>query len=416
MRSKEELEALKVVKDKLKECKQEWLEKNVKGQPALGVLTVQQILDNAVEGVTTWSFVIDKEWREEVMKFNKNGGQWSFDGYVYHVRGTLVIDGIGSRMQYGSKVAVGGKDNQNSSYKAAASDCLKKCASLFGVGSSIYSKIKVESDEQDNSYNNYNEQQQWGAQQQQAQQPQQQQMYVNNDGFHQQGEYIWYNNAWVHQNEYYAMKQQQQQVQANQGGQYASTGLTEQQQADWYTQTMQTHDPQGYQQMVQNAGAPRVDQEQQQMTQAMQVADNAVASGSTDYPFENVPPKTEEVKQQDFQATPQAEAQAQAEVKQQDFKAVQYGAPVDPKEQQPEQAKEQKDPLEHVKADNPWDTPEMIAELNVFKQHKERLAITQDSLLLPHVREYFKDETATIASITPDTLIGFNAHLQNIQA
>src|SRR5690606_24173902 len=117
-------------------------------------------------GITTWSFSVEKEWREEVMKLPKGTNQWIFDGYVYHVRGTLHIEGIGSRTQYGSKVAVGGKDNQNSSYKAAASDCLKKCASLFGVGSSIYSKIKIETDEeqwaqynQQNAAYDYNQQQ-----------------------------------------------------------------------------------------------------------------------------------------------------------------------------------------------------------------------------------------------------------------
>lgn len=212
MRNAEEIEALKKVKEKLKECKDEWLEKNAKGKPSLGVWTVQQILDNATEGVTTWDFIIEEQWREEVSKFNKNSGTWMFDGFVYHVRGYLHIEGLGRRTQYGSKVAIGGKDNQNSSYKAAASDCLKKCASLFGVGSSIYSRIKIETEDaynqtqQDNAYQ-MQQQQQQTMQQEQIQQPQQV-MLPNGDV--QQGEWIWTNNNWIHQSQY----------NPNQGGQY----------------------------------------------------------------------------------------------------------------------------------------------------------------------------------------------------
>lgn len=145
-----DLSKLSAVKKALKNCKDEWLETKPgnKGGKFLGVNTVRQILDHAVEGVTYWDFGITKEWKEEVHKFDKNKNAWEFDGYVYHVRGYLMIAGIGHREQYGCKIAIGGKDNQDSAYKAAASNCLVKCSSMFGVGEEIYSKIKIETDDE----------------------------------------------------------------------------------------------------------------------------------------------------------------------------------------------------------------------------------------------------------------------------
>jgi hypothetical protein len=395
MKDVKEIEALKSVKEKLIECKPEWLEKNVKGQDVLGVSTVRQILDYAVDGATTWDFILEKEWREEVMKLPKGATQWVFDGYVYHVRGALIIDGIGRRTQYGSKVAVGGKDNQNSSYKSAASDCLKKCASLFGVGSSIYSKIKIETEEQDNSYTNV---QQFQPQVNTPQAQQQQQ--TNAQGLIQQGEWIWVNNQWVHQNEYYAQQQQQ----PNQGGQYPTVGLTnEQEKQQWYHDTMKQNDPAGYQEMRQVSGPSPLEKQQQ----TFQQVDQAVVTEKIDYPFENVPPKQETV----YEAAPQGEVQ------QQNFQAVQYGVPIDPKTvtQPSQELKQEQDPLANVEAKNPWNSPDNVAQIEVFRLHKERIGIAKDNELLPHVREYFKDGTATIASITPETLIGFNSYLKNIQ-
>jgi hypothetical protein len=395
---------IKTVKEKLKECKPEWLEKNAKGQDSLGVWTVQQILDYATEGITTWDFIPQKEWREEVHKYDKNTRQWMFDGYVYHVRGTLIIHGIGRRSQYGSKVAVGGKDNQNSSYKSAASDCLKKCASLFGVGSSIYSKIKIDFDDQDQAYGQLQNDPNYHIGSMQMSMPQAHQTTYPN-GLVQQGEWIWdqSRNQWVHQNEYYG----QQQFPQPQHGGYPSQPLTPQQQNQWYEQTMQAYDPQGYQQMMQQTSS-----EEQKMQEAIAFADQQVNNANLNFPFENVPPKQEQpqAQPQEFQATPQAE------VKQQEFQAIQYGAPVEPKAEPSAAApKKEEDPLAHVVPNNPWDTPENQEQIAIFRQHKERLGIKQDSQLLPYVRDFFKDGNATIASITPDTLKGFNAYLENIQ-
>lgn len=403
MRTEEEVKALKTVKDKLKECKPEWLEKNAKGQPSLGVLTVQQILDYATDGVTEWSFSIQEQWREDVSKYVKNSNSYVFDGYVYHVRGTLHIEGLGSRTQYGSKVAIGGKDNQNSSYKSAASDCLKKCASLFGVGSSIYSKIKIETEEEQYAQQQYEQQVNFGQQQIQLnQQNQQPQQVTLPNGDVQQGEYIWPvgGTQWIHQSQY----------QPAQGGQYPR--LTEQQQQQqWYHDTMQQYDPQGYQQMRQEAGPSPIEQQQQQyqqqmteqqrmgyeIDQAMRQTDEEMRNGMLpETPFDNVPPKQDaQAQENNFTAQPQGEAQPQSEAQQQNFQAIAYGAPAPA----PEQPKQEVDPLANVVPQNPWDTPENKAEIETFAGHKERLGIKNDSELLPHVREYFKDDTADRKSV-----------------
>ncbi|WAT23592.1 Rad52/Rad22 family DNA repair protein (plasmid) [Bacillus halotolerans] len=392
------VDEIKVIKEKLKECKDEWLERNAKGQPALGVSTVQQILDNATDGA--WDFVIEEQWIEQVQKYNKQTSSWAFDGFVFHVRGYLYIEGLGRRSQYGSKIAVGGKDNQNSAYKAAASDCLKKCASLFGVGSSVYSKIKIETDEQ--SQNNAgadNSNYQMGVQQtQQIRLP---------DGSIQQGEYIWFNSQWIHQNDYYAMQQQQAQQQTQQQqGSYPSLSLTEQQKNQWYHETMQQYDPKGYQEMKQSSA---VNTELNNIQQDIAETDRAFSNNKTDYPFENV---QEPIAQQnEFKAQPQGDAKVQ----QPDFNAIPHGAPKEVNTNSEKTTGQQVNHLENIQADNPWNTPEIRESIEVFQNHKTRLGITKDSQLLPHVREFFKDEKATIASITPDILVKFNEYLQNIQ-
>jgi hypothetical protein len=149
---------IKKVKKALKQCKDEWLEqkpgKNGQMVPYMGHNTMRQILDHAVDGITYWDFGIIDQWREEVYAYNKQTGQWYFDGYVYHVKGYMFIPGVGYREQFGCKVAVGGVNNQDSAYKSAASNCFTKCASMFGVGEEIYAKIKVEmeADEEEQRY------------------------------------------------------------------------------------------------------------------------------------------------------------------------------------------------------------------------------------------------------------------------
>ena len=59
-----------------------------------------------------------------------------FEGPILVCRGELTIPGLGTRAQVGvQKVSPNGGEDL---LKGAASDCLKKCASLFGVGIELY--------------------------------------------------------------------------------------------------------------------------------------------------------------------------------------------------------------------------------------------------------------------------------------
>jgi len=74
---------------------------------------------------------------------------WSFEivddrieGDFVIVKGKLTAEGI-TKMQYGTSQVTKSKDDGEliaigDDFKAAASDCLKKCASLFGIGLHLY--------------------------------------------------------------------------------------------------------------------------------------------------------------------------------------------------------------------------------------------------------------------------------------
>lgn len=57
---------------------------------------------------------------------------------VAKVLGRLTIPGIGIKEQWGSKVLIGGATEQESAFKSASTDALKKCASLVGIGLELY--------------------------------------------------------------------------------------------------------------------------------------------------------------------------------------------------------------------------------------------------------------------------------------
>ena len=81
---------------------------------------------------------------------------WSFEivddrieGDFVIVKGKLVAEGI-TKMQYGTSLITKSKHDGEmiaigDDFKAAASDCLKKCASLFGIGLHLYNGSDAES-------------------------------------------------------------------------------------------------------------------------------------------------------------------------------------------------------------------------------------------------------------------------------
>lgn len=111
-----------------------------------------------------WDWIIEKEWIEASQdKFkadnnyskapddraathNGKRGEWEIQPPVAHARGVLTVrfrDAKGdlckiTKTGNGSKVIIGGASEQDSIFKAASTDALKKAATMLGVGLELY--------------------------------------------------------------------------------------------------------------------------------------------------------------------------------------------------------------------------------------------------------------------------------------
>lgn len=118
--------------------------------------TVIDILNDAFG--YAWSWETKSQWKEEStpyfnsysksnekVEFNGKMGAWEEQLPVAHVHGVLTVyleteKGIVEvrKEGYGSKAVLGKQSDQDSIFKAAGTDALKKAASLFGVGLELY--------------------------------------------------------------------------------------------------------------------------------------------------------------------------------------------------------------------------------------------------------------------------------------
>lgn len=116
--------------------------------------TVTDMLNDAFG--YAWSWMPVKEWIQESQpavnkykngKFSNNPADWTLEsqGPVAHVQGILTVfletdNGIVEikKGAYGSKSVLGKQNDQESIFKAAGTDALKKAASLFGIGLELY--------------------------------------------------------------------------------------------------------------------------------------------------------------------------------------------------------------------------------------------------------------------------------------
>ena len=113
----------------------------------INAYTAVRMLNSLTDGA--WDWTIDKAWKEDSLK-DKYGGE---QPPVCHVLGTLTLhflDDSGEvlsirKQGFGSKIVMGSANEQQSIYKSAESDALKKAASYFGIGSELY----LEGDELD---------------------------------------------------------------------------------------------------------------------------------------------------------------------------------------------------------------------------------------------------------------------------
>ena len=134
-------EAKAVVSEKLNPS---WIKQRTVGKTTLSYIggqTVIRLLNKAFN--YQWSFeIVSEEIVPSVPKLNKyaKAGQDPLEPQppVVKVLGRLTIPGIGVKEQYGSKVLIGGASEQESAFKSASTDALKKCASLLGIGLELY--------------------------------------------------------------------------------------------------------------------------------------------------------------------------------------------------------------------------------------------------------------------------------------
>ena len=104
---------------------------------------VIELLNEAFD--STWSFeILHHEIIRSEDKVKKN---WQTKEQTTEVQppyalvlGRLTIAGYGVKEQYGSQVIIGGAAEQANAIKGAATDALKKCATLIGIGAELYEK------------------------------------------------------------------------------------------------------------------------------------------------------------------------------------------------------------------------------------------------------------------------------------
>ena len=93
-----------------------------------------------------WNWIINEHWIEESIPKKTKEGKEIPQGPVAHVIGTLEIylaDEKGNvhiirKMASGSKSIIGGQSEQESIFKSAGTDALKKAASLIGIAAQLY--------------------------------------------------------------------------------------------------------------------------------------------------------------------------------------------------------------------------------------------------------------------------------------
>lgn len=150
----------KVVKEKLDKS---WIKTRKQGGTTLSYIgghTVIHLLNKAFG--FGWSFEIVREdivesvpkpateWVNRKKEYKRDSnGQMIMEAQppVVKVLGRLSVPGYGVKEQYGSKVLIGGATEQESAFKSASTDAMKKCASLFGIGLELWGEEGLEDDE-----------------------------------------------------------------------------------------------------------------------------------------------------------------------------------------------------------------------------------------------------------------------------
>lgn len=110
--------------------------------------TVTRLLNKAFR--YRWSFYILEtrmvESQDKIQKsYNNEPPKPSIPQLpVVQVHGRLVVPGWGVREQWGAQPLSGGSDVQEHAFKSAATDAMKKCASMFGIALDLYGQEGID--------------------------------------------------------------------------------------------------------------------------------------------------------------------------------------------------------------------------------------------------------------------------------
>lgn len=124
----------------------EWIKERQVGRQTFSYVSgdlVIRLLNKAFRN--RWSFEIkDTRVVESTDKWDKYKKENVSQSPVVQVLGSLTVPGWGTREQWGAQPIVGGQETQEHAFKAAGTDAMKKCASMFGVTLDLYGQSGIE--------------------------------------------------------------------------------------------------------------------------------------------------------------------------------------------------------------------------------------------------------------------------------
>lgn len=99
--------------------------------------TVIRLLNEAFN--YQWSFeIVEEVLVASIPKWDKYKKAFEDQPPYIKVLGRLTVAGFGIKEQFGTKILLGGASEQEGAAKSAATDALKKCATLLGIGLELY--------------------------------------------------------------------------------------------------------------------------------------------------------------------------------------------------------------------------------------------------------------------------------------
>lgn len=113
---------------------------------AFGYMWNWEVIKEWIQESTPWFNQYSKAPENEKIMHNGKKGTWDNQAPVAHVRGRLTvmfvdengIERVIVKEGFGSKSIIGKQSEQESIFKAAGTDALKKAASLLGIGLELY--------------------------------------------------------------------------------------------------------------------------------------------------------------------------------------------------------------------------------------------------------------------------------------